>query len=174
MRGPRESITNLDFGFDFAVAEVNDVVSAFAGTPFTTRALGTNQKQKRRPANRLVRIINRGFDRIHGEIRRHVAGLHLDSQDARGFRIDPYGVSVSRSQSLRPDCTIQSEDQRRGESPRSLLTWLGGTFDNVTFVVAQQRAEIALLCLQFHLEVVDQVSCRMAFEHISGAYPIAP
>ncbi len=67
----------------------------------TTQALGMDRKQKRCPANRHVRIINRGFDRIHREIRRYVAGLHLDSQDARGFRIHPYGASVSRSQSLR-------------------------------------------------------------------------
>ena len=60
---------NLDLGFEFViVAEVNDVVAAVAGTPFTTQALGMDRKQKRCPANHHVRIINRGFDRIHREI----------------------------------------------------------------------------------------------------------
>ena len=53
------------------------------------------------PVNRDARIINCGFDRTHREIRRYVAGLHFNSQDTRGFRIDPYGAFISRTQSLR-------------------------------------------------------------------------
>jgi hypothetical protein len=68
-RGRRRLWTNLDIGFEFViVAEVNDVVAAVVGTPFTTQALGMDRKQKRCPANPYVRIINRGFDRVHREI----------------------------------------------------------------------------------------------------------
>jgi hypothetical protein len=38
---------NLDLGFEFViVAEVNDVVAAVAGTPFTAQGLGMDRKQK--------------------------------------------------------------------------------------------------------------------------------
>jgi hypothetical protein len=50
------------------LAEVNDVVAAVAGTPFTTQCLGMDRKQKRCLAKPHVRIIKRGFDRIHREI----------------------------------------------------------------------------------------------------------
>src|ERR1035438_6425886 len=61
---------NLDRGFEFViVAEVNDVVAAVVGTPFTTQGLGMHRKQKRFLANHHVRIINCGFDRIHRKIR---------------------------------------------------------------------------------------------------------
>ena len=60
---------NLDLGFELViVAEVNDVVAAVAGSPFTTQGLGMDRKQKRRLAKGHVRIIKRGFDRIHREI----------------------------------------------------------------------------------------------------------
>ena len=60
---------NLDLGFEFViVAEVNDIVAAVAGTAFTTQGLGMDRKQKRRLAKAHVRIIKRGFDRIHREI----------------------------------------------------------------------------------------------------------
>jgi hypothetical protein len=60
---------NLDLGFEFViVAEVNDVVAAVAGPPFTTQALGMDRQQKRCLVKPYVRIVNRGFDRIHREI----------------------------------------------------------------------------------------------------------
>jgi hypothetical protein len=60
---------NLDLGFEFViVAEVNDIVAAVAGTAFTTQGLGMDRKQKRRLAKAHIRIIKRGFDRIHREI----------------------------------------------------------------------------------------------------------
>src|SRR6202451_89387 len=67
IRGPSESMgKNFDLGFEFVIiAEVNDVVAAGAGTPLTTQALGMDRKQKRCLANSDVRIIKRGFDRIH-------------------------------------------------------------------------------------------------------------
>src|SRR5215467_8312959 len=61
-------ITNLHVDSEFViVAEVNDVVAAVAGASGTTQALSMDRKQKRRPANQHVRIINRGFDGIHRE-----------------------------------------------------------------------------------------------------------
>ena len=62
-------ITNLHVDSEFViVAEVNDVVAAVAGASGTTQALSMDRKQKRCPANRHVRIIDRGFDGIHREI----------------------------------------------------------------------------------------------------------
>ena len=101
---PLQLMNNLDINFEFViVAEVNDVVAAVADTPLTTQALGMNREQKGCSADPHVRIINRGFDRIHRETWRYVAGLHLNSQDARGFGIHPYGAFVSRNEGLRAD-----------------------------------------------------------------------
>ena len=62
-------ITNLHVDPEFViVAEVNDVAAAVAGASGTTQALSMDRKQKRSPANRHVRIIDRGFDGIHREI----------------------------------------------------------------------------------------------------------
>jgi hypothetical protein len=62
-------ITNLHVDSEFViVAEVNDVVAAVAGASGTTQALSMDRNQKRFPANRHVRIIDRGFDGIHREI----------------------------------------------------------------------------------------------------------
>ena len=62
-------ITNLHVDSEFViVAEINDVVAAVAGASGTTQALSMDRKHKRLPANRHVRIINRGFDGIHREI----------------------------------------------------------------------------------------------------------
>jgi len=62
-------ITNLHVDSEFViVAEVNDVVAAVAAASGTTQALSMDRKQKRCPANRHVRIIDRGFDGIHREI----------------------------------------------------------------------------------------------------------
>ena len=53
-------ITNLHVDSEFViVAEINDVVAAVAGASGTTQALSMDRKQKRRPANRHVRIIDR-------------------------------------------------------------------------------------------------------------------
>jgi hypothetical protein len=57
----------IDFVF-VIVAEVNDVVAAVAGAPFTAQALGMDRKQNRCPANRHIRIINRRFDHVHRKI----------------------------------------------------------------------------------------------------------
>src|SRR5579862_7550763 len=93
---------NLNFGREFVVvAEVNRVVIAVFSSPLATQALRMDRKQERFLADPHVRIIDRGFHRIHREIRWQVASLHLNSQDARGFRVHPYRAAVSRYQTLR-------------------------------------------------------------------------
>ena len=62
-------ITNLHVDSEFViVAEINEVVAAVAGACGTTQALSMDRKHIRLPANRHVRIIDRGLDGIHREI----------------------------------------------------------------------------------------------------------
>ena len=62
-------IPHLHVDSEFMIdAEVNDVVTAAAGASGTTQALSMDRKQERCPANRHIRIIDRGFDGIHWEI----------------------------------------------------------------------------------------------------------
>jgi hypothetical protein len=92
---------NFAAAFEFViVAEVDDVVGAEAATSLATQAFGMDRKQNRLTLNHHVRIVDRGLDRIDGEIGRNVAGLHLDAEHARGTGIDPNGASVGRDHTL--------------------------------------------------------------------------
>src|SRR5579883_952584 len=93
LRLERDRRIRLEFP---VIAEIDRIPAAVARPAHAAQRFGMNRKQKLAFADQHIVVIDSGLHRIERKGLRHIPRLHLDSQHAEGFLIDPDRALVRR------------------------------------------------------------------------------